>query len=208
MSSLESLIRPFSSPAPQGSILIPSSPSTTTEKAVLKWGASGPLPTPQGLSVKTECCNNSNDEFSRDWEDVKVFSKDSPDNFITVRRTKALSMHQKTDKSKCDDGWNQVSAAAQEVTADLAALDANFGDSSTTGKDSCKGTYNLNNNTVAEPAPNPGGTGTTTSDAGTGGLATSTSEAVDADTGLPVGSEPVSPGEQTGVGSELIDTKK
>lgn len=193
---LEYIVRPFVSPAPQSNLLIPSSPSTTTEKAVLTWGANGTLPTPKGLSVKNECCNNSNDEFSRDWEDVNVHSQTDPSNFITVRRTKALSLHQKTDKSKCDDGWDQSFFANDSLFN--GPDDFGFGDSTQNGKDSCKGTYKLNNNTVAEPAPNPGGTGTTTSDAGTGGLATSTSTSVDTSTGLPVGEQPVSPDQQPG----------
>jgi hypothetical protein len=159
---LEYVVRPFVSPAPQSSTLIPSSPSTTTEKATLSWGAeiAVNLPSPQGLSVKTVCDKTNQNEITRNWEDVNIHSQDNPDNFITVRRTKSLGFHE-INHDQCNDGWDQVSDVAHGTTAALNDIDTNFGGSTLPSVTQRQISVNLSNNTVAEPAPNPGGTGTT-----------------------------------------------
>lgn len=180
---LEYIVRPFASPQVQSTTLIPSSPATTTEKAHLSWGADGTIPDPVGIAVKTVCKKSNENEITRDWEDVKLFSQDDPENFITVRRATTMTFH-KVSHDQCADG-NQNTSFTPTASAALNDVDPNFGPAAASPVQSQEQVkYTLSNNTVAEKAPNPPQTGTTTSPDNT----------TDPVTGQAVGAIPTGPG--------------
>lgn len=159
---MEFIVRPFQQPASQGNTLIPSTPSTTTDKAVLKWGAKATMPgvVPSGATIT--CCVNNQLEQSRDYEDVQIQDQNNSSNSITVRRAKTLNLNQKHQNS-CQDAWDQVApdissmfTSTQDANGNMITGAADFVNLfqplGTSPPEQCKVTIKLNNNTVAASA--------------------------------------------------------
>lgn len=140
---LEYIVRPFQAPANTGQIIIPSTPSTTTDQAVLTWGAKATMPgiVPTGINVV--CCKEQNDELSRQTEKVNVTSSQDPSNFITVERSKQLSLDKKED-NKCGDDWDSFSGVGAAISSAFSTLDAAIGPSLDVPQ-KCSVVFNLNN---------------------------------------------------------------
>jgi ribosomal protein L24 len=150
----EYLVRPYQSPRSQGSVVIPSTPSAPSEKAVLKWGASATLPIQaKGINFNTACCKEQSDEQSRETEIVRIENPTDPSNYMLVERSKKLLLN-KEEKNQCGDNWDQLSAVGLEITAELAFYEADITTGGIGGNDQpgqCKQTWNLKNNTT-QPA--------------------------------------------------------
>ena len=159
---MEYIVRPFQQAQSQGGILIPSTPSTTTDKAVLTWGAKATMPaaTPTGASIT--CCVNNQLEQSRDYEDVQIQDQNNSSNSITVRRAKTLNLQQKHQNS-CQDAWDQVAPDISSMFTSTVDANGNtiegaadfvnlFQPAGSTPPEQCKVTLKLNNNTVAASA--------------------------------------------------------
>jgi hypothetical protein len=91
---LEYLVRPYQSPRSQGSVVIPSTPSAPTEKAVLTWGASATLPIQaKGFSINTACCKEKSDEQSRETDIIRIENPDDSSQYMVVARAKKLLLN-------------------------------------------------------------------------------------------------------------------
>lgn len=156
---MEYIVRPFQQPASQGSILIPSTPSTTTDKAVLKWGAKATMPAVAPSGATITCCVNNQLEQTREYEDVQIQDQNNSSNSITVRRAKTLNLNQ-THKNSCQDAWDQVAPDISSVFTSTVDANGNtidgpadlmnlFQPDVTNPSEQCKVTIKLNNNTVA-----------------------------------------------------------
>lgn len=149
---LEYIVRPFGNRDPFGRIQIPSTPRTTTDKAVLTWGAKATMPQvkPSGLTI--ECCHEDNDEFDRTTDDVRIENPDDSSQFVMVKRATKLSLHKTHDASQCDN-WGMVSVSAGSTHTSLFS-DPLFGPSQSNQQEKCKVTFTLKNNT-ASPSSAP-----------------------------------------------------
>jgi hypothetical protein len=147
----EYLVRPYQSPRSQGSVVIPSTPSAPTEKAVLTWGASATLPiTAKGISFNTACCKEQSDEQSRLTDIIRIENPDDSSQYIVVARAKQLLLN-KEEKNNCGDNWDQFSGVGLEVSAELAIYAADIATGDTRGNQQptqCQQEWNLKNNTA------------------------------------------------------------
>jgi hypothetical protein len=126
MDGLEYVIRPFTTPGPHGTILIPSTPSGSRERATLTWGAAADMPTRSeigGVDFEVVCCKEGLTENDRKTETIRVFQT-LPDGTISTTNwidyERPISMRlKKTDQNKCGDDWSQLSGVAQSVNTAL-----------------------------------------------------------------------------------------
>jgi hypothetical protein len=143
----EYLVRPYQSPRSQGSVVIPSTPSAPTEKAVLKWGASATLPvTAKGISFNTACCKEQSDEQSRESDRQQIMGQDGV-SYVWVERPKQLKLNKK-EQNNCGDNWDQFSGVGLEVTGALAQFASDIASGTMAGNDQqnqCQQTWNLKN---------------------------------------------------------------
>jgi hypothetical protein len=101
---LESLVRPFESPAPLGTRRItPVRTEVPTETAGGTWGVAGQLPVavevppgedPQLLSFDTKK-RKEHREVSRDTERVRVENPDEPNQYVVIERLKSVRFREK-----------------------------------------------------------------------------------------------------------------
>jgi hypothetical protein len=147
----EYLVRPYQSPRSQGSVVIPSTPSAPTEKAVLTWGASATVPIQaKGINFNTACCKEESDEQSRETENVRIENPDDSSQYIMVARSKSLKLN-KHENNNCGDSWDQFSGVGLEVTGALAEFASEIASGTMAGNDQpsqCQQTWSLKNNTT------------------------------------------------------------
>jgi hypothetical protein len=147
----EYLVRPYQSPRSQGSVVIPSTPSAPTEKAVLTWGASATLPVQaKGISFNTACCKEKSDEQSRETDIIRIENPNDSSQYMVVERAKKLLLN-KEEKNQCGDNWDQFSGVGLEVTAELSIYAADIASGDTRGNSQpaqCQQIWNLKNNTA------------------------------------------------------------
>jgi len=141
---LEYVVRPYQSPNAQGRIIIPSTPSRTAERAVLKWGAQSTLPQPNITGVTLPCCQEQSDEKDRQGETVRIFGND-PENYVDVFRANKLSLKKQT-KQECTES----ALGSDSFVNDFADLYPDFRADfqSSIFDQQCDQTWNLNNNTT------------------------------------------------------------
>ena len=125
MSSIEYIVRPYQSPLGPGAI-IPSTPSKSTERAVLTWGAQSEMPVPQMPTVNVVCCNEGLQEQARKSAPIRVYQDGDPNSstYVDVARPQTMT-HAKTDQKSCFGeslGWSS------EVESSLDAIDAQWQD--------------------------------------------------------------------------------
>lgn len=126
MPSLEYVIRPYQSPTPFGTNVIPSTPSVGTDRATLTWGATAqgtpppavqaPTP-PAGMTYQFECCNEALKESSRSVHKIRIIGSDG-ESFIDVERPYQMSL-KKNSKTQCDGPLDQMSLVNQGINAVL-----------------------------------------------------------------------------------------
>jgi hypothetical protein len=100
---LEYIVRPFQAPNAHGTIVIPSTPKESPEKAILTWGGESTLPEAEFTDVgfKFASCKEDNVELNRDAERVRITGND-PENYIDVLRSKKLYLKKTSDRSGQD----------------------------------------------------------------------------------------------------------
>ena len=78
---LEYIVRPFQAPNAHGTIIIPSTPTPSTETAILTWGGEATLPEVQFIETgfNTRKGREDFDEKNRDAEVVRITGEDPGD---------------------------------------------------------------------------------------------------------------------------------
>jgi len=141
---LEQIIRPYQSPAAHGTIVIPSSPTATGERATLTWGAKATMPPVNaGENFTVQCCDEQLSEKDRTNERKRITGPDG-ESYVDVDRPLTLKLIKK-EKNSCDGTWSQMGGgAAAAVSAALAAWEADF-KGIDSQQQSCGTTWNLKN---------------------------------------------------------------
>jgi hypothetical protein len=128
--ALEYVVRPYTTPDVHGSIIIPSTPRGSRERATLTWGSGSPasVPTPvevtESVSFELVCCKENLSEQSRETEDVQIFDSSGGSTYITVERPKSIRLKKK-DKNNCNSPlWSHTSDVEQSMNEVNAEWDA------------------------------------------------------------------------------------
>jgi hypothetical protein len=148
--ALEYVVRPYTTPNAHGSIIIPSTPRGSHEKATLTWGG-GAFELPErkevsdGVSFEVICCQEALSEDTREVDEVTVTDPTGGESYVIVQRPKTLQLKKKGTNTCADDEWGQTHAAPQAINP---ALDE-YGDTITSGVvttgDTCAVKWNFNN---------------------------------------------------------------
>jgi hypothetical protein len=141
--ALESVVRPFGSRSLYSDKRIATTPADPKGgTAHLCWGTVGtkPVPIPQGTSVETNDCNETNGELKgRDSVTHRIENPDDTSQYIMVRRPKVIYFKH-TDSKK--SSWAAMSDVAADVQAWQQDLSADLGINTDEGK--CKMKMTLN----------------------------------------------------------------
>jgi hypothetical protein len=153
MPNLEYVIRPYQSPTPFGTIIIPSTTSQGRERATITWGATAqgtmpepePVPTtsPTDQTYQFECCNEQLQEQSRDNERKRIIGNDGI-SYVDVDRPKIVRL-KKSQHQHCDSPLEQDSFVAQGINSVLDAWDDEFAGRTVKPGDDCNTQWNLKN---------------------------------------------------------------
>lgn len=151
MPSLEYVIRPYQSPTPFRTIIIPSTPSPGRERATLTWGASGEatMPEPEQvvpdnegtINYNYQCCQEQLNELSRENERKRIMGNDGV-SYIDVDRPKTMSL-KKNQKQRCMSPLEQESYVASSINSVLSSWDAEFAGRTETPDDNCHAKWYL-----------------------------------------------------------------
>jgi hypothetical protein len=116
LDSLEYVVRPYQTPGPHGTILIPSTPKNTRERATLTWGAKTEMPVPD-TGVNVTCCSEGLKEKTRSAKRIRVYQNDDENspNWVDVERPETMSLNKK-EKNDCISDWEQISGVAQAIS--------------------------------------------------------------------------------------------
>jgi hypothetical protein len=149
--SLEYVVRPWQTPNAHGSIIIPSTPRGSRERATLSWGhdASITMPTPvevnEGVNFETVCCTENLNETHRETEDIQIYDSSGGTTYITVERPKSLRLKKK-DKNNCfGPGLSETSDVAQGINASNAMWEAALNSGTTKTHTTCSVGWNFTN---------------------------------------------------------------
>jgi hypothetical protein len=133
MANLEYVIRPYQSPNPFGTILIPSTP-TQADRATLTWGATaqGTMPPAQAkptpMTYQFQCCQEKLNEQSRVNDSVRITGNDG-ESYVDVDRPRVVKLQKNTAQS-CASPLEQISDVFQGINQvlDEFANDIKYGD--------------------------------------------------------------------------------
>lgn len=127
MANLEYVIRPYQSPTPFGTTIIPSTPTRNTERATLTWGATAQGTTPtaeeataastQDMTYQFECCSEKLKETSRRNNTHRIMGSDG-ESYVDVERPYQMKL-KKNSKTVCDGPLDQISYVNQGINAVL-----------------------------------------------------------------------------------------
>lgn len=145
---LEYIVRPFQAPNAHGTIIIPSTPTPSTETAILTWGGEATLPEVQYIETGFNTKQGREDftEKQRDAETVRIMGQDPDDNspsYIDVSRGNKLYLDKETGRMVQADSPGQSDYVANTDVEDeefFTPLPA---------PTKSKATMKLNNNTSA-----------------------------------------------------------
>lgn len=120
MPSLEYVVRPYQSPNANGAIIIPSTPTLSTERATLTWGGSGSgqaTITNDGPNWNVTCCDENLKEDVRQEQPIRVYQDGDTNssNYVDVARPTKMRMGKNDQKNCGEDAWLQMSFAAASV---------------------------------------------------------------------------------------------
>lgn len=147
---LEYAVRPYQTPNSQGKIIIPSTPSATSERAVLTWGATGTIPKANPTGFNVVCCSEKLQELSREGEIIRIFGTNSDDYVDVFRANKLTHKKKSNDSHPCDSPLDQY--LGQEFGLDDSGdmtIDLGWAGTDDTPENDCGVTWQLNNNTTA-----------------------------------------------------------
>jgi hypothetical protein len=138
---LEYIVRPFQAPNAHGTIIIPSTPTPSTETAILTWGGEATLPEVQYIELGFNTRKGREDfaEKNRDAETVRIYGEDPGDgpSYIDVSRSNKLYLDKTTEELLASDaGQIDYAASGSIYNTPLASKKS-------------KATIKLNNNTTA-----------------------------------------------------------
>jgi hypothetical protein len=140
---LEYIVRPFQAPNAHGTIIIPSTPTPSTEMAILTWGGEATLPEVQYIETGFNTRKGREDftEKNRDADTVRIYGEDPGDgpSYIDVSRSNKLYLDKTTEELFASDaGQIDYAASGSIYNTPLASKKS-------------KATIKLNNNTTAAP---------------------------------------------------------
>lgn len=146
---LEYIVRPFQAPNAHGTIIISSTPTESTETAVLTWGGEATLPAVTFIETGFNTKKNREDfdEKKRDSDTVRIMGQDPEDDspsYIDVQRSNKLYL----DKNTSPD--MNASDAGQTGYVDISNTSEGqlLGSMGATRAQLTKATIKLNNNTT------------------------------------------------------------
>jgi hypothetical protein len=145
--SIEFFVRPFQSPGSFGTIIIPSRPSGTHEKAMLTWGAKSKMPemVPTSTNLNVKCCGEALKEASRDSDIVRITQPGKPENYVDVARARNVKL-KKREKNACGGAFQaELNAFWGSVFSEIDAAFKPFGAGDTDGQKSCDVQWALSN---------------------------------------------------------------
>jgi hypothetical protein len=121
--ALEYVVRPYTTPNAHGSIIIPSTPRGTRERATLTWGKDSAItiPTPvevsDGVNFDVVCCKEALNELDRESDPERVYQNGDVNSFnwVDVLRPKSLRLKKKEKNSCFGPGLSETSDVAQQI---------------------------------------------------------------------------------------------
>jgi hypothetical protein len=120
--------------------VVKSEPEDKTKQnpGLLCWGDTGTLPTPKAVTTGFEVVDPDEEhvEMSRETEDVNIYDKNNPDNYVTAARTKQM-LFNVTDKTSSTSGNNNTSTGGEDFGG-FAPSDIELTDFSPLGSSSKK----------------------------------------------------------------------
>ena len=121
----EYFVRPYQTPDAHGRVIVPSTPSTSTERATLTWGsqhaATGTLPTPHSMGVNIQCCHEIINEQERTGDTIKIEASNDPATYAMVHRATEVKLRKK-EENNCDDWLKKNSYVAAGVKQAFDAM--------------------------------------------------------------------------------------
>ena len=153
MPNLEYVIRPYQSPTPFGTIIIPSAPSQGRDRATITWGATaqGTMPPAEEVptaspetSYQMQCCNDALQENSRSTHAIRIIGSDG-ESYVDVERPYQMKLKRKT-KTQCDGPLDQISLVNQGINAVLNDFTDAFSEAASkfgTTDENCHSQWNL-----------------------------------------------------------------
>ena len=133
MANLEYVIRPYQSPTPFGTIIIPSSGARGRDRATLTWGATATgtmpeatqAPTPEPpMTYQFECCSEALKETSRAVHKIRITGSDGV-SYVDVERPYQMKLKRNT-KTQCDGPLDQISLVNQGINSVLNTFEADI----------------------------------------------------------------------------------
>jgi hypothetical protein len=128
MPNLEYLIRPYQSPSPFGTIIIPSTPSGGESRATLTWGATAqgtmPVPVPKPPGTTFQCCKEHLQENNRSSHTHRIIGSDG-ESYVDVDRPYQMKL-KKSTTNDCSDSLDQISVVSQEINEVISELSDAF----------------------------------------------------------------------------------
>ena len=124
----EYAVRPFQSRDIHGRIRLPSTPSTSTERATITWGGSAPgtVPTPKQSGVNVNCCQGTREQTGRTAAPVTISTLGGGEtkSFDVSRSFEVRA--KKHDKDTCEGALEKISWVNAEVKSYFADLSADI----------------------------------------------------------------------------------
>jgi hypothetical protein len=151
MDGLEYVVRPFTTPGPHGTVIIPSTPSGSRGRATLKWQATGEDTTrtevSDGVDFEVVCCKENLTEKSRESDQKRIYQNGntSSPNWVDVQRPRHFKLKKK-NQNKCGDDWDTFSGVGQEIADVLGGFEEDLHSGTVKSKDeTCSVTWTFEN---------------------------------------------------------------
>jgi len=135
--SLEYIVRPYQTPDSRGRVIVPSSRIGLPQQAHLTWGAQGTMPPAQIVGIQIACCNEDQNELSRETSNQRIMGSDG-ESYVDVARVEKMKLQKQTTGNGCDDAFNILGFSA-------AAMAAPSGVGTGTSPDNCNINLTLHN---------------------------------------------------------------
>jgi hypothetical protein len=121
--ALEYVVRPYTTPNAHGSIIIPSTPRGTRERATLTWGKDSAITTPTPVEVsdavnfEVVCCKEGLNELDRKSDSERVYQNGdvNSSNWVDLERPKKMRLKKKEKNSCFGPGLSETSDVAQSI---------------------------------------------------------------------------------------------
>jgi hypothetical protein len=153
MDGLEYVVRPYQTPNAHGSIIIPSTPRGSRERATLTWGkdASITMPTPvevnEGVNFEVVCCQENLNELDRESDTERVYQNGDQTSFnwVDVLRPKSLRLKKKEKNNCFGPTLSETSDVAQQVNDVLGEFEGALNSGATKTSTTCSVSWGFKN---------------------------------------------------------------